>query len=58
MSDPYIAVFLFQQEIKPMCIKRKRLWMKDLNMYGTSIFGNNPHKDIDELFNKHLRNKI
>ena len=57
MSDPYIASFLFEQNIKPVSIARKRLWLKDLNMYGTSIFGNNPHKDIDDLINNTFKKK-
>lgn len=56
MSDPYVSTFLHKQNIKPICIKRKKLWLKDLDMCGTSIFGNNPHKDIDDLFNNTFKN--
>ena len=49
MSDPYVANFLKKQSINIIAIKRKELWMKSLNEFGVSIFGNNPLKEIDKV---------
>ncbi len=52
MSDAYIGSFAFKQKIPVISIERKAKWLKLLPEYKTSIWGNNPHSDIDELINK------
>lgn len=52
MSDPYIGYFAKKQKMDIISIKRKKMWLEPLNGFGTSIFGNNPHKEIDEILNK------
>jgi len=52
MSDPYIGAFLYKQNITSICVSREKNWLRDLNPYGTTIFGNNPYDEIDKLFNE------
>ena len=53
MSDTYTACFLAEQNIKRISIKRENVWLKPLNEFGSKIFGNNPHEEIDKMINKY-----
>lgn len=53
MSDTYTACFLAEQGIKRISIKRDSNWLKPLNEFGVSIWGNNPHEEIDKMINKY-----
>ena len=53
MSDTYTACFLAEQNIKRISIKRENGWLKPLNEFGSKIFGNNPHEEIDNMINKY-----
>lgn len=49
MSDPYVSLFAKKQNIDIMSIERPKLWLIPLNEGGKRIYGNNPHKEIDNL---------
>lgn len=50
MSDPYIATFLYKQKIDVVCVKRGANWLSRFDECGSSIWKNNPYKEIDKLF--------
>jgi len=52
MSDPYVASFAHKQGVKVFSIKRDKNWLTPLNEYGSRIYGNNPHREIDALIIK------
>ena len=54
MVDPYISVWAAQQKIPIICKKRPNQWLKALPEYGSSIVGNNPNNQIDELITKNI----
>ena len=58
MSDPFIASFAKQQDLSCYSIPRPKLWLKPLNGYGTTIFGNNPYNEIDHLINNTFNEKF
>jgi len=58
MSDPYVSVFAKKQKVDIYSIPRKKMWLKPLEGFGKSIYGNNPHKEIDKLFIDNFKNKI
>jgi hypothetical protein len=49
MSDPYVSVFAKKQNVDIYSVPRAKMWLKPLEGFGKSIYGNNPHKEIDEL---------
>lgn len=55
MSDPYVGVFAYKQNVDVICIKRSDNWLKIYDEKGVSIWGNNPFEEIDKLFNENLK---
>jgi hypothetical protein len=53
MSDTYTACFLAKQGAKIISIKRSENWLEPMQEFGSKIFGNNPHKEIDKMINKY-----
>lgn len=53
MSDTYTACFLAEQNIKRVAVKREKNWLKPLDEFGSRIYGNNPHEEIDKMINKY-----
>jgi hypothetical protein len=53
MSDTYTGCFLADQSIRRISIKRNVNWLRPLNEYGSKIFGNNPHEEIDRMISKY-----
>jgi hypothetical protein len=49
MSDTYTGCFLSEQNVKRISISRNENWLVPLNEFGTRIFGNNPHDEIDRM---------
>lgn len=49
MSDPYVAHFAKIQNVDIYAVKREELWLKPLNEYNSSIFGNSPYSIVDKL---------
>lgn len=53
MSDVYTGCFLAKQHIPVVAIQREAMWLKPLNEFEVSIFGNNPHYAIDKILNQY-----
>jgi len=53
MSDSYTACFLAKQSVKIISIKRPENWLEPMQEFGSKIFGNNPHEEIDKMINKY-----
>ena len=49
MSDTYIGCWAHQQKIPVYAVARKKKWLRMLPQYGNSIWGKNPHDEIDKL---------
>jgi hypothetical protein len=53
MSDTYTACFLAEQNVKRISVKRPENWLEPMQEFGSKIFGNNPHEEIDKMINKY-----
>ena len=49
MSDAYITCFAYREQVPVCAISRVPRWLKQLPEQGSSIWGNNPHTEIDTL---------
>ena len=58
MDDHFIGAFAKVQKIPIICIPRSNNWLKPLNEGGVSIWGNNPHHEIDKLIYNILKVNI
>jgi len=56
MSDVYVGCFSFNQNIPIISISRDDYWLKPIKTNDSTIFGNNPYMEIDELINKTFKN--
>jgi len=56
MIDSYVGCFLYEQKILIYSIKRSNNWLKALKTEGRTIYGNNPNKEIDDLYIKTFKN--
>lgn len=52
MTDVVVGCKARKQSIEVVSITRPKNWLKQVNQHGTSIWGNNPHTEIDELINR------
>jgi hypothetical protein len=57
ISDAYLCCFAYNQNVPIYSIKRENRWLRQLEEFGTHIWGTHPHNIIDNIIHKSFDKK-